>query len=734
MKKVLLYTIAFLSLAHCYRIPQREEIEFRSTLETAMVETFPKKVIVVIHPFDNLSKGDTDRAYLEDAIPDQIEAMLEPLRSTLAYIPFDGMPFYVSEEISNLFQNVDSEEDEEEEAKIDAFGNVIVDDDEDEDGDDEDGDTNDSIFDDEDDEDEDDEDEENKEESYFSYLTNYLRVVPTQETQFHPETSTNTNYFQMFTNIDYVNGVIETNLTSNEILLTTTNDINTNVVIVNKNLLTPTNMLILLYEEFPTLTNYLSFLPIEIRRATDRDKVQFADQKLRSTNPAQWRAAQRKKAQEDTNLTVPDLYPKDSFEYIYHVGGNFRTRRSDNLVRAIDVSILMQIYPVYSTGDIWWENSFQSPPPVLSKILNLLQSLDPNDPNSFKSASLRTPFKRPLMTPRLQDEFEIYSTNYRDTKPATPENPLAKRTKPLSLRINVPEPNIPIAITEWLKYFHALIVNRPYTALRVQSNPPGTLVYLNGFYIGTTPLIYPTAPIGAQRVAFLKDGYNREEIFVDILPNQTNSLTYTLQSLNNTGTLAVTASIPDAEIYINSQYKGIAPLIISNLTLDQRYRVEILNPKSDLSSNRNSVYTDITLTEQKSSITFDAQFKDFETNYRTRKQKALLAATYVSWFATIGLMGASIYTQYRFKEAEDLLNAFGTPDPNNAAQVAQHNKYRQDVTTYAVASQATLYSSIAAALLSTGIMGWYLHSKEIYLGLDVNPEKNEWYAKFKLKF
>jgi len=108
MKKLILLILISLSLNACYQLPQREEIEYRNTLENAIVDTFPKKVIVVIHPFQNLSKGDTNRTYLETAIPDNIEAMLESLRSTLAYIPFDGMPFYVSSELSNLFQKVDT--------------------------------------------------------------------------------------------------------------------------------------------------------------------------------------------------------------------------------------------------------------------------------------------------------------------------------------------------------------------------------------------------------------------------------------------------------------------------------------------------------------------------------------------------------------------------------------------------------------------------------------------------
>lgn len=773
MKKLILLILIFFSLNACYRLPQREEIEYRNTLENAIVDTFPKKVIVVIHPFSNLSKADTNRAYLETAIPDNIEAMLESLRSTLAYIPFDGMPFYVSSELSNLFQKVDLEDGEE--GNFDEFGSNTNDDDEDdEDDDDEDDedDEDDSIFDDADDDDEENDAVDRFEDSYFTYLTNYLLVVPTQETQYKPETTTNTNYFDFTTNEDFINGIIETSITSNEILRTTTNAIKTNLVIVNKNLLTPTNMLLMLYEEFPTLTNYLSFLPIEVRRATESDITAFADYKLKLSNPARWKAEQNKKAalakqeQEkiekealaksieeakergeeipktpapvvksiDLVIETKEIEPSIPFEYVYHIGGDFRTRGTGSAIQPVETSVRLQIYPAYSSGDVWWEKNLSISPPLLSDILELEQSLDPKDKGSFKTVFLRTPFEKPDVSPRLQDEFDTFSTNFRDKKPPNPTNTLKKRTRPLNLRINVPENQIPIAMNDWLKYFHSVIINRPYTALRVTSNPTDSLVYLNGFFIGSTPLIYPTAPLGEQRILFLKEGFNREEILTDIIPNQTNSIVYTLQALNNAGTLSVMASIPDAEVYLNAQYKGKTPLVISNLTLYSKYRVEVIDPSSALSSNRNSVYKNITLTDEKTSINIDAQFKTYETSYRTPAQKGLLAATYISWFTTIGLLGASFYTQARSREAEDLIIAMGTITSGDKDQQEQLSTYQNDRDRFAIASQATLYSAIGATFLSTGIMSWYLYSKEIYLGLEVDPEKKEWYANFKLKF
>ncbi len=736
MRKILVLCLFLLN--SCYRLPAKEEVMYRGRLENALVETFPKKMVVVVHPFENLSPADTNRAYLEDAIPDHIEAMLESLRTSLAYVPFDGMPFYVSSELSNLFQTINVAEDNSieiitnngvittnelhlDEVITNDYGVII---------------TNNSTA----------NTNTNSADSYFSYLTNYLLVVPTQETQYNVITTTNTNYYEIETNVEFMNAVPQTNIVSNQFLITTTNGFDTNILIVNKNILTPTNMLLLLYEEFPELTNYLSFLPIEVRRATSNDTIQYQDYKLRIENPREWERlqAQRKKEEatnnttgDDTSLQDPtkntvDEYPKENFEYVYHIGGNYRTRNAESIFTSAAANIRMHVLPVYSTGDEWWLQRHGQHPPLLSDILELEASLDPDDVESYKALFLRTPFTKPPVSARLRDDFEDYSTNFRDTKPATPENPLPKQNKPFNLVVDVEEKDIPVAMKEWLKYFHSLIVNRPYTTLIVDTDPEDTLIYLNGVYIGNTPLVYPVAPIGEQRVAFIREGFNREEIFTEILPNQTNSISYKLQSLNTTGVVRVTSSLPDAEVYINSLYKGQTPVVVSNLALNEKYRIEILNPRADLKSNRNSVYRNIKLTEDKPSIDIDARFKDFETNYRTPAQKNLLIATYVSWFATAALLGGSVYSQYRYHEATDLVYQMGTPSTD--AEIAQYNKYYNDMISYNVATQATLYSAIAAAILSTGLMGWYFYSKEVYLGMDVDPVKNEWYAKFKLEF
>ncbi len=154
--------------------------------------------------------------------------------------------------------------------------------------------------------------------------------------------------------------------------------------------------------------------------------------------------------------------------------------------------------------------------------------------------------------------------------------------------------------------------------------------------------------------------------------------------------------------------------------------------KADFITNRKSVYESFTLTREIPSVEFDARFKEFDTVYKTPAQKGLLAATYISWLTTVALLGANFYTQYRFRESEVLVSQFGTA--STTAQQEQLAQYNSDVTRFSISSQATLYSAIAMAIVSTGIMSWYLYSKDVYVGMDFDPFDKEWYAKFKLEF
>ncbi|MGL5721962.1 MAG: PEGA domain-containing protein, partial [Brevinema sp.] len=325
---------------------------------------------------------------------------------------------------------------------------------------------------------------------------------------------------------------------------------------------------------------------------------------------------------------------------------------------------------------------------------------------------------------RLADEIADVSTNLYLDRPPLPDTFLPERSTPLLLRRTVVENQISDLISEWQKQIVADIVNRPYTVLRVDTSPPGALVYLDGSYIGKTPLTHPTAPLGLHRFTFLQDGYSRAELFSTIVGGQTNSLSYDLVSLQNSGTIQVTSTMPNSDVFINALYRGVAPITVSNLSLGEKYRIEVLNPSAiPQSKKRNSAYQQVTLTESMPSAVFNASFRTYETFYTARAQKMLLSATYLSWFTTIGLLGGTIYTYARYNEYRDLASI---------STDTLRTQYANNAVFYQATSQALLYTSLAGLVVSAAVMGWYLHSKDVYLGFA--PSQDRWYAQLQIKF
>ncbi|MGL5721834.1 MAG: PEGA domain-containing protein [Brevinema sp.] len=727
---------ALLVVGACARLPQREEVDFRNQLENAIVKTFPSKLTVYIHNFSNRTPNDIDNTYLVQAIPDSVETLVDPIRGTLSYRKFDEMPFYVSQELSNLLQRLAP-------PLSNADGTISS--------------TNSNT--------------------YFSYLTNYLIITQELITQTEYQFTTNTNYTEVTTNTAFQSGVTVTNITSNNILTLTTNSSNDVVIPQDRYILTPTNMLLLIHEEFPSLTNYLSYIPIDVVRATATDEERLRDhldprgaalrkaEKARAESPEAKEDApiieliidlsnrvatnepgaaaelrkqrlllgrQRRERQQaaltntnsttsNTNTVRPD---PDPFIYEYHIYGSFQTLRATR-VDPLNVNVQLYVSPVYSSGLEWWTNTFtNATPPSLNGIVQLIESMDTNEPQAFRDLELRTPYRRPVPSKRLADEIADVSTNLYLDRPALPETPLPERITPLLLRRTVVENQISDLVKEWQKQIVADIVNRPYTVLRVETTPPGALVYLDGVYLGKTPLTYSTAPLGLQRITFLQDGYSRAELFTTIVGGQTNQLSYDLISLQNTGIIQVNSTMLGSEVFLNALYRGIAPITISNLSLGEKYRIEVMNPSAEpQSKNRNSAYQQITLTESMPEAVFNASFKTYDTFYTARAQKMLLSATYISWFTTIGLLGGTIYTFARYNEYRDL----ATISTGNL-----RTQYANNAISYQAVSQALLYSSLAGIVVSSAVMGWYLHSKDVYLGFV--PTQDRWYAQLRIKF
>ena len=97
--------------------------------------------------------------------------------------------------------------------------------------------------------------------------------------------------------------------------------------------------------------------------------------------------------------------------------------------------------------------------------------------------------------------------------------------------------------------------------LRVETNPSGADVYVNGEYYDTTPCEI-TLPVGTYTVEIKKEGYKTYKKDVKIKAKETTILEVTLTPVDQKATLDVTSNPSGAEVYINGEKKGKTPLTL----------------------------------------------------------------------------------------------------------------------------------------------------------------------------
>ena len=99
--------------------------------------------------------------------------------------------------------------------------------------------------------------------------------------------------------------------------------------------------------------------------------------------------------------------------------------------------------------------------------------------------------------------------------------------------------------------------------LSVSSDPSGANVYLDGTYMGTTP-IRVTTDVGGHTVRIEKSGYKTYTASnVQVYADETTSRNITLTPIQSTGYLSVTSSPKYADVYVDNSYMGQTPLTIT---------------------------------------------------------------------------------------------------------------------------------------------------------------------------
>lgn len=114
-------------------------------------------------------------------------------------------------------------------------------------------------------------------------------------------------------------------------------------------------------------------------------------------------------------------------------------------------------------------------------------------------------------------------------------------------------------VTDTVLYSVGSVPQTPSSAtLRIDANPQGSNVYLDGAFVGTTPLRISTHP-GRHDIRVTRDGYEPYQTSLDLRPGDTRSVKAELRPIRQTGTVTFDSEPRGAAVYLDGAYVGTTP-------------------------------------------------------------------------------------------------------------------------------------------------------------------------------
>jgi hypothetical protein len=259
-----------------------------------------------------------------------------------------------------------------------------------------------------------------------------------------------------------------------------------------------------------------------------------------------------------------------------------------------------------------------------------------------------------------------------------------------------------------LKTIRKFIINKTNGDIVVVTTPNDANIYLDGFFIGKSPLYYPAVPTGPHQISFLKEGYNQEVIQTVITENKTNLIQKSIYKLQTGGVVNIESFPTNSSVYVDSVFYGNTPVSLSNLTIGVDHRLKI----QSFDTNFYPFFHVFKLNDTNALINIKSRLLPYEGTPASTRQ-LLWWGAYGSWALTLGCFTYAIYTHYQLSYYTDLYYAQGDSQSYNKLIYYQN-----------LNNTATTFGTISG-VLSLGVTAYALFNEEIYMGLQYQPQNKE---------
>lgn len=276
----------------------------------------------------------------------------------------------------------------------------------------------------------------------------------------------------------------------------------------------------------------------------------------------------------------------------------------------------------------------------------------------------------------------------------------------LKLNLTAREDQVSDKIYDLLKPIRKFFLDRPTGDVVLVTDPEDANIYMDGTYIGKSPLFYPAVTAENHEFTYLKPGFTQSSLRAEVLEEKTNIIYKTITKLKTGGAVEINSSPTNANVFIESGYVGNTPLTVSNLTLGIDHRVKILN--TDTNMDLPAYYHTFRINNDFDQYRINA---NLVPNYALKSilKETLWWATIGGWGVTIGLLGMNIYTHYQSEYYLDYYKVNG-----DTTSQMKYQSYK-DLNT-------TLFTSfVIGTMVTLGITAIMLYNSEIYLGMEWDP-------------
>ncbi|MGC8764412.1 MAG: PEGA domain-containing protein [Brevinematia bacterium] len=292
-------------------------------------------------------------------------------------------------------------------------------------------------------------------------------------------------------------------------------------------------------------------------------------------------------------------------------------------------------------------------------------------------------------------EIEIISSNF------------LLSTNVFNYTIRAREDLIHEEMTAFIKTFRRKLLNKPCGDLIVRSEPDDVSIYLDGVFIGRTPLYFPSVLVGSHRITFSKQGYKQVILNVKILEELTNVVFQNLKENVVGGVVKFNSVHPASRVFIDSQYIGKTPLVVSNLTLFEKHRVSIYSTNTNLAP----FYHSFVLNRPDDNLMINASFKN-ELGSPLPLRQTLWNASFFCWGTTIYMLGMNIYSHYLSEYYKDEYVSYGKNDSKILYEYYEDRK------------KVYFNFFLLSSVISMGMTAVALNSEDIYFGIMIGNERN----------